>query len=259
MAIGFGRAKSSALAGNAAAAQAQQRCAESPGSAHLHCCVSNTHLCAHLPFSCFSPLPCLCACSGTAKRLKEAEKERRSLVTADLRGPDYLPPELLSQLPPPSQAESLPDTAAAASESKRDKKRRARAEFEEDEWRDAHDGLPKVVNSSANVRVAILEGRGGAPRTQAPARAELRAFMEQQLYGKRHKRGSAVTHASLKAKGNGRFGPAANFATVPLAPKPERKKGKKAAAAAGGGAGGFAGGRASTLEQMAARIMRKKG
>ena len=79
------------------------------------------------------------------------------------------------------------------------------------------------------------------------------AFLQQQLYGDRHKRVPAATLASQRPSG-GHFGAASNFATVKLEAKPQgvAKKGRRARADKAVVAG------TSTLEQMAARIMRKK-
>ena len=82
--------------------------------------------------------------------------------------------------------------------------------------------------------------------------------MEQQLYGNRHRRMHAATLASLKPSG-GRFSAASNFATAtPQPPAPDiggkRKKRKKAGASpAKDASANF-----SSLERMAAKIMKKK-
>ena len=117
--------------------------------------------------------------------------------------------------------------------------------------------MPRVVKKSTTVEVAVLPSDPSGVRLHAPVRADVADFMQQQLYGgDRHKRVPAATLSSLKASG-GRFGAASNFATVPAAPPPpggfgsKRKKKRKAAS------GGDATGSFSTLERMAAKIMRK--
>ena len=92
------------------------------------------------------------------------------------------------------------------------------------------------------------------PRVHAPVRADVRDFLQQQLYGDRLRRVPAATLSSMKASG-GRFGAASNFASVPLAPPAQPAGGKKRGKRKRGAAAPT--GR-STLEQMAAKIMRRK-
>ena len=61
---------------------------------------------------------------------------------------------------------------------------------------------------------------GRHTRLHAPVKLDAKAFLQQQLYGDRHKRVAAATLASQRASG-GRFGAATNFATVPLEAKPK--------------------------------------
>lgn len=185
------------------------------------------------------------------KGQRAAEKARRSAVTADIRsGTDYLPPEVLEQLP---AAEAGPSSSEAPEPSRSAAKRARKAAAREAREREARDGMPRVVRQSddGHVDVAVLASDDG-PRTQAPTRSDLRAFVDKQLYGGRNKRAPAATIASLKVS-HGRFGAASNFATAPLQPKPDggagRAKRKQRDAPTAG--------TTSTLEQMAARIMRK--
>lgn len=203
---------------------------------------------------------------------KAAKKKQQTMVTAGLRGDDYLPPEVLSHLPsgtaqPSGASSSAADEAAGGKRlTKAEAKAAARrAEAEEVAKRrqpNEEAGLPRVVRKGqGQVEVAVLPpdegGVGGAKaaRMHAPIKQDARAFLQQQLYGQRHTRVSAATLASQRASG-GRFGAASNFATVPLdqakplgvAKKGKRKGGKDKPVVAGH----------STLEQMAAAIMRKK-
>ena len=186
---------------------------------------------------------------------KAAEKRKQGLVTAGLRGDDYLPPEVLSQL---SQAPAQPAVAVAAADSARvavrpsarDRRRAAAVE----RVAEPPTGLPRVVRKlGGTVDVAVLDGANGKaaqPRTHAPVRADVRDFVRKQLYGNRVQRAPAATLASLKPAG-GRFGPASNFATVApaAAEQPSGKKRKRSSPEVAGH---------STLEQMAARLMNRK-
>jgi len=186
-----------------------------------------------------------------------ATKKKRSLVTAGLRGDDYLPPELLEQLP------ATTSSAAPAEPAKKQKPSRAEAKAAairtQPREREQHDGLPRTVQTANTVEVAVISGAGGGPRLHAPVQSDVRAFMEQQLYSDRHRRAPAATLSSLRPSGGARFGAASNFATaVPLPPNPDlgskRKKRRKGGAPpAKEMAGSF-----STLERMAAKIMQKK-
>ena len=186
---------------------------------------------------------------------KAAKKKQQQLVTAGLRGDDYLPPEVLSQLPPTQLS------AAGASSEQQGAPKRTKAQLKADARRrdaEAHapvadDGMPRVVRRSSTVEIAILPDGGRQPRLHAPVKSDAKAFLQQQLFGSRHQRVSAATLSSLKPTG-GRFGAASNFATVPLdKAAPTIRKGKK-----GKGRDKAVVGGTSTLEQMAARIMRKK-
>ena len=182
---------------------------------------------------------------------KAAQKKQQQLVTAGLRGDDYLPPELLSQLPA-----TQPSAAGEQGAPKRTKAQlKADARRRDAEAHDAvaDEGLPRVLRRSSTVEVAILPEGGRQPRLHAPIKSDAKAFLQQQLFGSRHQRVSAATLSSLKPAG-GRFGAASNFAIVPLDKATQTirkgKKGKEREKAVVGGT--------STLEQMAARIMRKK-
>lgn len=193
---------------------------------------------------------------------KAAKRKQQNLVTASLRGDDYLPPEVLSQLPT-GASKPASSSADGAEGSKRMTKaeakaaaRRAEAEYHAKQSSAHDEGLPKVIRKSDRVEVAVLPEAGASSgrhtRLHAPVKLDAKAFLQQQLYGDRHKRVAAATLASQRASG-GRFGAATNFATVPLEAKPKgvTKKGKR-----GGGDKPTMAGH-STLEQLAARIMRK--
>jgi hypothetical protein len=199
---------------------------------------------------------------------KAAKRKQQTMVTAGLRGDDYLPPEILSNLPSGTAQPSGGSSSAAgeAAGGKRLTKAEAKAAARRQEAeelakrREPHQlGLPRVVRKGETVEVAVLPptegGVGGmrAARLQAPIKQDARAFLQQQLYGQRHTRVSAATLASQRPA-SGRFGAASNFATVPLDAKPTgvTKKGKQRGKEKPRLAG------TSTLEQMAAAIMRKK-
>jgi|MDTA01.1.fsa_nt_gb hypothetical protein len=208
------------------------------------------------------------AAPKSKKAIREGEraatKKRQSVVTKGLRGDDYLPDEILSQLPSGptiGQARRAADAAGADEQRSKKKQKNAAAASgarqQQSKAPPAPDGLPRVVKKSTTVEVAVLPSDPSGVRLHAPVRADVADFMQQQLYGgDRHKRVPAATLSSLKASG-GRFGAASNFATVPAAPPPpggfgsKRKKKRKAAS------GGDATGSFSTLERMAAKIMRK--
>ncbi len=203
------------------------------------------------------------------------------LVTSELRSiPGYAPPEALqpddvealqqalqisdswwasTNQPVPARDEahdeSKPSPKKAAEKAEKRAQRRAVLAAEAA----AHRGMPTMVHGTANVKVAVLP-RDEGPRLQAPARADLSDFVQQHLYGGRHDRRSALTQASLKPKGPNGFGAAINFARAPLDPVVKKARKGKRERKEGGPApgGGFVGERASTLEQMAARIMRKR-
>ena len=187
-----------------------------------------------------------------------AEKKLKGLVTAGLRGDDYLPPEVLDQLPrgPSGQRAEGADESTRLSSKRAKRAAAAAAEAAAaaaSSSRELPTGLPRVVSTTDTVDVAVLDGKGG-PRLHAPVRTDVRSFMEKQLYGERNKRVPAATLASLKPSGR-RFGPASNFASVPLAPASGVTKKKKKGKVGGGGGGGGAG--YSSLERMAAAIMNK--
>lgn len=217
---------------------------------------------------------------------KAAAQEQKRLVTAGLRGEDYLPPEVLNQLPPPSAistSASRSDPAPTRAERRAAERRAKHLE----RVREPQDGLPQVVQKSyaiprrcgpssdgpdvllsraslcshcrETVEVAVLpaSSRVAQPRMHAPVRDDVKDFLQNQLYGGRHKRVPAATLSSLKASGGKKFTAASNFASVPLSPQqeePARKKRKRNGV--GGSSAGEIPGR-STLEQMAARIMRR--
>ena len=184
-------------------------------------------------------------------------QKKRALVTAGLRDDDYLPPELLSQLPAASSAPATEQQAQP--EKRRPSKSEARAAARRAQPREPErrDGLPRTVQKSSTVEVALLpaEGAIGEPRLHAPVKTDVRDFMQQQLYGGRTRRAPAATLASLRPAG-GKFGAASNFATVPVQPLVQgggKKRKRKAATRV------VASGSHSTLERMAERIMRRKG
>ena len=195
------------------------------------------------------------------EEMRAASKKKRSLVTADLRGDDYLPPELLSQLPATSaiEAEATEDAerprrpSKAAKAAAKAAERRAQPREPE-----VHDGLPKVVQKSSNVEVALLPGGAdGGPRLHAPVTSDAKDFMRKQLYGERQERRPAASIASLKPSGGRAFGAASNFATAVAAPAAaSSRKGKKRKK---GGVTKEVTGAYSTLERMAAKLMRRKG
>lgn len=182
-------------------------------------------------------------------------------MTAGLRGDDYLPPEVLNQLPsapaPPPHAEANGETTSLRKSNKKAAaERRARAAAAAA----PRDGMPRVVRKVENVEIAVLPAEGAVrqhPRIHAPVKANVRDFLQQQLHGDRHRRVPAATQQSLKPS-SGRYGAASNFASVPLsAPSSAQGEGdskrKKRRASETPAVGGY-----STLERMAAKIMRKK-
>lgn len=193
-----------------------------------------------------------------ARAQREARKKQQRLVTEGLRDDDYLPPEILSQLPATSAARGAGSgTGEAALKQSRTESKAAKRRGETGKVQ-ANDGLPKVVQRVNTVEVAVLPEAGmrGA-RLHAPIKADAKAFLQEQLFGSRHQRVSASTLSSMKPTG-GRFGAASNFATVPLEHQKETPGAhKKGSSKRKGSATELMAGR-STLEQMAARIMRKK-
>ena len=185
---------------------------------------------------------------------KAAVQKKRALVTAGLRDDDYLPPELLSQLPAASSATAQQQ---AQPEKRRPTKAEQRAAARRAQPREPQqrDGLPRTVQKSSTVEVAVLpsEGTVGQPRLHAPVKTDVRDFMQQQLYGRGIRRAPAATLASLRPAG-GKCAPASNFATVPVDPlaqiggKKRKRKATKTVDATGSH---------STLERMAERIMRR--
>ena len=196
---------------------------------------------------------------------KAAQRKLKGVVTADLRGDDYLPSEVLEQLPPAVATASRHEAEArmlhpAKSSSSGDigskrTRRTAAVAVTSDTSAPPPDGLPHVIKSTGTVEVAVLDDKGG-PRLHAPVRSSVRTFMREQLYGDRNRRAPAATLSSLKPT-RGRFGPASNFAAVPFdagaAASSIKKKGKKGKKGQGGKAGGSTG--FSSLEKMAAQIM----
>ena len=196
---------------------------------------------------------------------KAAQRKLKGVVTADLRGDDYLPSEVLEQLPPAVATASRHEAEArmlhpAKSSSSGDigskrTRRTAAVAVTSDTSAPPPDGLPHVIKSTGTVEVAVLDDKGG-PRLHAPVRSSVRTFMQEQLYGDRNRRAPAATLSSLKPT-RGRFGPASNFAAVPFdagaAASSIKKKGKKGKKGQGGKAGGSTG--FSSLEKMAAQIM----
>lgn len=94
------------------------------------------------------------------------------------------------------------------------------------------------------------------PRLHAPVQTDARAFMDKMLYGNRHRRAPAATLAALRPSGATRGAAASNFATAtgpsgPPADLFKKKKKKKAPEQQQPGT-------YSSLEKMAAAIMRKK-
>ena len=198
---------------------------------------------------------------------RASAKRQRGLITADLRGQDYLPPEVLSSLAdlpaPPSthvdeavpaasarqkkQQAAAAAAAAAAATASSAAERRARNHAASARV------MPTVVRKSGNLELAVLESDRSGPRLHAPVRDSVSEFMQRQLYGDRVRRAPSATLSSLKSR-SGNFGAASNFSTVPVAAssglggKKKRKRAETTTTSAG----------YSTLEQMAARIMRKK-
>jgi hypothetical protein len=107
------------------------------------------------------------------------------------------------------------------------------------------------------VEAAVLDGDASQPRLKAPVTTDVQAFLQKHLYSDRLQRMPAATQASLKASG-GKFGAAVNFSSAPtragasIQIGKQRKKKRKPESKA------LAGGGHSTLEQMAAKIMRRK-
>ena len=187
---------------------------------------------------------------------KIATKKKQSVITASLRGDDYLAPELLEQLPATtSSAAALPAEPAKKKPSRAEAK--AAAIRKRPREPEQHDGLPRAMQRAETVEVAVLDSTHGGPRLHAPVQSGVRQFMDQQLFGSRHRRVPAATLSSLRPSGSARFSAASNFATaVALPPNPDigvkRKKRKKGGDSPTKMAG------MSMLERMAAQIMKKK-
>lgn len=190
-----------------------------------------------------------------------AQKRQRSLITSDLRGADYLPPDVLAKLP---EADSAPGKPDAPAHPKRTRPTASSTKQERPRVQAAPSGVPRVVRKGGNLEVAVLDDGSSTSRVRlhAPIQASVRDFMQQQLYGDRVRRAPAATLESLKPRG-GKFGPASNFSSVHMSRTESNLQGRKGssgqkrkranAARDEGGSGGF-----STLEKMAARIMRGK-
>ena len=90
---------------------------------------------------------CVAACS--MRERKAAEQAKARMVTASLRGEDYLPAEILSQLPPAPAATSMPmleaEKAASSSSTSRAERRAAEQAKRKAASQPAPDGLPRVV------------------------------------------------------------------------------------------------------------------
>ena len=191
---------------------------------------------------------------------RAAQLRQRSLVTSDLRGADYLPPDVLAKLP---EAVSAPAKADAPAQG-RSARPTASAKQEQPRPQSAPSGIPRVVRKGGNLEVAVLDGDSSNSRVRihAPVQASVRDFMQQHLYGDRVRRAPAATLESLKPRG-GKFGPASNFSSDRLSRTDSETQNRKSASGRkrkriegandGAGRGGF-----STLEKMAARIMRRK-
>ena len=92
---------------------------------------------------------CALVCS-LREGAKAAEKKKRSVVTAGLRGDDYLPPELLDQLPSTTTAPAQPDEPQKKRPTRAEAKAAAkRARPHEPEPRD---GLPITVQKAYALR-----------------------------------------------------------------------------------------------------------
>ncbi|KAL3926305.1 MAG: hypothetical protein SGPRY_003356 [Prymnesium sp.] len=190
------------------------------------------------------------ATSRSARQAKKAEEERKSsLVTADLRGSDYFPPELLSHLPPTRQE---PEGRGGREQPAvpHPKKRKGTPAPRNPRRRE---GLPQVVRAEHNIDIAVLPKSGMIPLAQAPVKKGLDDFLQKALYSGK-KRVHATTMASLKPC-RGKFGPAVDFATAEpsLAPPLERRRGGKRAKR-----GQNEQAKTSSLERMAAQIMQRK-
>ena len=192
-------------------------------------------------------------CRSIREGEKAAMKKKRSVVTAGLRGDDYLPAEVLDHLPTATATTEPAEVPAKAKPSRAEA--RAAAKRKEPREQESRDGLPRTIQKSSTVEVAVLPDDSSV-RLHAPVSSDVRNFMQKQLYGDRHRRAPAATIASLRPSG-GRFGAASNFATATAsALQPESKGGRKKRKSAGADTTKVAGSY-STLERMAARIMQK--
>jgi hypothetical protein len=86
------------------------------------------------------PLPC-----SVREQQRAQEKQKRSLISADLRGDDYLPPEVLSQLP----SKPLAPARAAQQQQQPHKEKAAATHSKAQKPRAAEDplsfGMPRVL------------------------------------------------------------------------------------------------------------------
>lgn len=196
---------------------------------------------------------------------KAAQQQKQKLVTASLRGEDYLPTDILDQLPETSAspAKIPPKVDSSASQTRKKRSLESSESAARPDSRVAFPGLPRVVRDSGPVAIAVVEHGGSScghagPRLHAPVRADIRDFLNEQLYGTRNRRAPTATIASLKPS-RGRFGPASNFVTVPVVPNEEISKAKKRKTSNEGRSSSH---RAlaghSTLEKLAAKIMGRK-
>ena len=81
---------------------------------------------------------------------KAALKKKRNVVTADLRGDDYLPADILEQLPS-SSAPARSDREAGEPARKRQTKAEAKAAARREQAAaevDPHDGMPRAIQKS---------------------------------------------------------------------------------------------------------------
>ena len=142
----------------------------------------------------------------SARQAKKAEEERkRSLVTADLRGDDYFPSELLAELPaaqPAARESGEGGKAERRRQAKRERQAAAAAEAAEAPQRAPQDGLPQVVRTEHNIDIAVLPS--ATKGRQAPVKDGLDDFLKKALYGRGIRRMDSGKMASLKPQASRR-------------------------------------------------------
>ena len=126
----------------------------------------------------------------------KAVAEKRKIVDEALKAEKF-PAELLAQLPTagwgaPSQQPKRAETEAAEALPEKSKRRRRTEETP---------GMPKVYRRSHNMEVAVAPPVAAFQGGVAPVSADLKAFLQESLYGEGVKRVASASSGSLRRPG----------------------------------------------------------